>query len=301
MQRLRITGAVIDGGLEPLETAFNTFLKAFPAYTTTDRLDELRATEYARLDRQGHVYLDYTGGGLYAEAQLREHLALLTSGVFGNPHSKNLTSMAMTERVEQTRAYVLRYFNASPDEYMVIFTPNATGALKLIGESYPFGPGEHYLLTFDNHNSVNGIREFARAKGATVTYIPVAPPDLRVEQAGFPSGLALVQLRQRIISSPIPAQSNFSGVQHPLEWIAQAQAHGWDVLLDAASFVPSNRLDLSRWHPDFVDLSFYKMFGYPTGVGACWSRARSPSRSCIAPGTPAARSPFPRWWRSAIT
>ena len=42
-----------------------------------------------------------------------------------------------------------------------------------------------------------------------------------------------------------PAQSNFSGVQHPLEWIAEAQAAGWDVLLDAAAFVPTNRLDLS--------------------------------------------------------
>jgi molybdenum cofactor sulfurtransferase len=37
------------------------------------------------------------------------------------------------------------------------------------------------------------------------------------------------------------------------------------VLLDAASLVPSNRLDLSRWHPDFVAISFYKIFGYPTG------------------------------------
>jgi molybdenum cofactor sulfurtransferase len=57
-------------------------------------------------------------------------------------------------------------------------------------------------------------------------------------------------------------------VQHPLEWIDRAQERGWDVLLDAAAFVPTNRLDLSRWHPDYVALSFYKMFGYPTGVGA---------------------------------
>ena len=47
---------------------------------------------------------------------------------------------------------------------------------------------------------------------------------------------------------------------------------GWDVLLDAAAFVPTNRLDLSRWHPDFVPLSFYKMFGYPTGVGCLLAR-----------------------------
>jgi selenocysteine lyase/cysteine desulfurase len=69
-----------------------------------------------------------------------------------------------------------------------------------------------------------------------------------------------------------PAQSNFSGVQHPLEWTARAHARGWHVLLDAAAFVPTNRLDLGRHKPDFVALSFYKMFGYPTGVGALIAR-----------------------------
>jgi len=69
-----------------------------------------------------------------------------------------------------------------------------------------------------------------------------------------------------------PAQSNFSSVQHPLEWIEYAQGKGWDVLLDAAAFAPTNRLDLSKWKPDFVPLSFYKMFGYPTGIGALITR-----------------------------
>jgi selenocysteine lyase/cysteine desulfurase len=69
-----------------------------------------------------------------------------------------------------------------------------------------------------------------------------------------------------------PAQSNFSGVQHPLEWIAQAQAKGWDVLADCAAFAPTNRLDLSRWQPDFVCLSFYKIFGCPTGIGCLLAR-----------------------------
>jgi selenocysteine lyase/cysteine desulfurase len=72
-----------------------------------------------------------------------------------------------------------------------------------------------------------------------------------------------------------PAQSNFSGVQHPLEWIEQAHAHGWDVMLDAAAFVPTNRLDLSVCHPDFVAISFYKMFGWPTGVGCLLARRQA--------------------------
>src|SRR5207244_583227 len=41
---------------------------------------------------------------------------------------------------------------------------------------------------------------------------------------------------------------------------------------DAAAFVATNRLDLSRWHPDFVPVSFYKLFGYPTGVGCLLAR-----------------------------
>ena len=64
-------------------------------------------------------------------------------------------------------------------------------------------------------------------------------------------------------------------MQHPLEWIERAQARGWDVLLDAAAFTPTNRLDLGRWTPDFVVLSFYKIFGYPTGVGCLLARRRA--------------------------
>ncbi len=249
------------------DAAFQSFLTQFPAYHATATLDALRATEYGRLDRLGHVYLDYTGGGLYAEAQLRDHLALLANNVFGNPHSNNPTSLAMTQLVEQARAFVLRYFDADPDEYAVVFTGNASGALKLVGESYPFGPGDRYLLTYDNHNSVNGIREFARARGAAVTYVPVTPAELRLDEAFLAQELAAVQPGHQHLLA-FPAQSNFSGVQHPLHWVADAQALGWDVLLDCAAFAPSNRLDLSQVKPDFVPLSFYKICGYPTGVGA---------------------------------
>jgi selenocysteine lyase/cysteine desulfurase len=120
---------------------------------------------------------------VYADSQVRAHADLLTGRVFGNPHSTNRASLAMTEWVGRARAYVLRYFNASSDEYVVCFTQNASGALRLVGEAYPFTPEGRYLLTFDNHNSVNGIREFARAKGARVTYAPVIPPDMRINDA----------------------------------------------------------------------------------------------------------------------
>jgi molybdenum cofactor sulfurtransferase len=249
----------------------STFRLNYPAFNSTSLLDELRATEYNRLDEQGHIYLDYTGGGLYADCQLRDHMALLRNNVFGNPHSLNPTSRAMTELCEQARAFVLEYFEASPDEYSVIFTSNASNALKLVGEAYLFKPGGQFLLLFDNHNSVNGIREFARAKGATITYLPVLPPELRVDESSLFSFLESPGDGGHHLFA-YPAQSNFTGVQHPFEWIEKAHTRGWDVLVDCAAFVPTNRLDLSRWHPDFVPISFYKMFGYPTGAGCLLAR-----------------------------
>lgn len=247
------------------------FEVAWPEYEITRPLDDLRAREYSRLDRLGHVYLDYTGAGLYSASQIREHLRLLESEVFGNPHSHNPTSAPITELIERCRRTVLAYFNASEDEYVVVFTANASQALKLVGEAYPFGPGSRFLLTFDNHNSVNGIREFARTRQAEIAYVPLVLPQMRVDETKLQEYLLQARSRAHNLLA-YPAQSNFSGVQHPLDWISRAKTLGWDVLLDAAAFVPSNRLDLSRWHPDFVSISFYKMFGYPTGVGCLVAR-----------------------------
>lgn len=275
------------------DAAMAAFQRAYPDYDA-ERLDALRAREYGRLDEQGQVYLDYTGGSLYGASQLREHLHLLQRGVYGNPHSANPTSRAATDLAEEARGAVLDYFRAPRDEYTAIFTANASAALKLVGEAYPFVPEGTYLLTTDNHNSVNGIREFARARGARVTYIPLAPNGLAV-----PADRLMAQLDLEASSGgarrlfAFPAQSNFSGAQHPLAWVAAAQARGWDVLLDAAAFAPTNRLDLRRWRPDFVALSFYKLFGYPTGVGCLLARRETLARlrrPWFAGGTVAAAS-----------
>ena len=240
-------------------------------------LDELRATEYARLDARGEVYLDYCGGSLYATSQVEEHQRLLRETVFGNPHSANPTSSAATALVEAARTAVLRFFRAAESEYDCIFTANASGALRLVGEAYPFGPAGRFLATADNHNSVNGIRQFARAKGASTAYVPLATPDLRVDDDVL-FGLLDDAEPGRGDLFAYPAQSNFSGVKHPLEWIATAHERGWDVLVDGAAFVPTNRLDLSVWAPDFVAVSFYKLFGYPTGLGALLARREALER-----------------------
>ena len=250
---------------------FQKFTAEYPEFSFTVEIDELRKSDYPTLDTQNQIYLDYTGAGLFSLSQIKKHHELLSNNVFGNPHSSNPTSLAMTKLVEQTRRSILNFFKADPTEYECIFTNNASGSLKLVGESYPFSEDSHYLLTYDNHNSVNGIREFARTKGAKINYIPVLLPNLQLDQEELECQLQQIEPGSNNLFA-YPAQSNFSGVQHSLNWIEKAKSYGWDVLLDVAAYVPTNELNLSEIHPDFVSLSFYKMFGYPTGVGLLIAR-----------------------------
>lgn len=234
--------------------------------------EELRANEFSRLDECGYVYLDYTGSALYAESHLREHEDFLKHHVLGNPHSENPASALATRIVEGTRKDVLDFFGADASEYTVVFTANASAATKLVGESYPFAEGSRFTLLEDGHNSVNGIRIYAEQKGATTTYLPL-DEELRLDRSVSipPAGDA-----PSLFS--FPAQSNFSGVRHPLELAEEAQALGYDVLLDAAAFVPTSALDLGAVRPDFVCVSFYKMFGFPTGIGALIARREALAR-----------------------
>jgi selenocysteine lyase/cysteine desulfurase len=74
------------------------------------------------------------------------------------------------------------------------------------------------------------------------------------------------------------------------------------VLLDAAAYVPTNRLDLDRWQPDFVALSFYKMFGWPSGVGCLLARREALAkleRPWFSGGTIVAAFVQREWYQSA--
>ncbi|MEO7353142.1 MAG: aminotransferase class V-fold PLP-dependent enzyme [Gemmatimonadales bacterium] len=229
---------------------------------------EWRRLELARVDRAGLTYLDYGGAALYPSSLLRADLARLDDAVLGNPHSEHAASRDATADLAAARSAVLDFLHADPREYGVIFAANASAACRLVGEAYPFDRESPLVVTADNHNSVNGLREFAKRRGATVALVPLdeelrlrdAVEVLAREGAGYGGLFAF------------PAQSNFSGVRHSLDLIDIAQELGYRVLLDAAAYLPTMPLDLTQLHPDFVVLSIYKIAGYPNGVGALVAR-----------------------------
>jgi selenocysteine lyase/cysteine desulfurase len=230
-----------------------------------DPFAKLRAEEFSRLDRSGLVYLDYTGSALYAESQLAAHHALLSNALFGNPHSEHAASRASTKIVRDVRDEVLRFFDVDASTHEVVFTANTTAAIKLVAESFSFDACTPLVLSADNHNSMNGIREYARRAGAPVRSLPL-DDELRLLEPEP----ALARVDRGLLG--FPAQSNFSGVRHPLSLVAHARSLGYRVLLDVAAYVAGHALSLRTCAADFVALSFYKMFGYPTGIGALVAR-----------------------------
>jgi selenocysteine lyase/cysteine desulfurase len=229
--------------------------------SSLDPFAALRAREFGRLDEQNIAYLDYAASGLYGASQAEAYARTLKAGVFGNPHSAHGPSGLSEQALLRARAAALAFFDADPAIYDACFVANTSAAIKLVAESYPFGRSRGLVLSADNHNSVNGVREFARAAGASVSVLPLTG-ELRLDDpigriAALPKGLLC-----------FPVQSNFSGVRHPLALVDAAQALGFDVLLDAAGVGAVQSVSLRRHPAEFLAFSFYKLFGLPTGVGA---------------------------------
>ena len=235
----------------------------------------LRAREFGRLDQHGLAYLDYTGSALYGTSQLRVHQRILEDGIFGNPHSENSASRASTAIIERARELVLRFLDVTAATHAVCFTANATAAIHLVAASYPFTSKQALVLSADNHNSMNGIREYARRAGARVRYLGL-DEQLRLDRPEEALEASGHDVRGGLLG--FPAQSNFSGVRHPLSLVNSAHRLGLDVLLDAAAFLPTAQLSLRNCPADFVVLSFYKLFGYPTGLGALVARHNALAR-----------------------
>ena len=227
-----------------------------------------RRRELERVNGADLAYLDYTGAALYPASVVKADAERLLTTVLGNPHSEHLPSRASSDDIAAARLALLSFLNASPDEYDVILTANASGACRLVAESFPFSGAGELLLSADNHNSVNGIREYARQSGAGVHTIAL-DRELRLVDP-------VAAIERSPVAAPslfaFPAQSNFTGVRHPLALVSVAQNRGWRVLLDAASYLPTSDIDLQVVKPDFLTLSLYKIAGYPSGVGALIAR-----------------------------
>jgi selenocysteine lyase/cysteine desulfurase len=267
--------------LDKLREEKRKFLKEFSSkYGYNGKIDQIREEEYPQLKNE--VYLDHTGATTFAKSAVVNFTDEILSNLYGNPHSQSPSSMASSKRVEEVRNRILRHFGTNENDYSVVFTANATAAIKLVGEMFPWSEKSTYRYLRESHNSVNGLRRFLEAINPDNT-INVTENDVKsiIRSARNNNANHDYQHEYRRDNKTIyslfayPAQCNFSGMRFPLGWAHKIKKTDTKhsrtlVLLDAAAFVPSSPLSLANkdTSPDFVCLSFYKMFGFPTGLGA---------------------------------
>ncbi|KAF8756407.1 Aminotransferase class-V [Rhizoctonia solani] len=227
---------------------YDDFLRVYPRFVESAAVDELRARDFTRLS-QSAVYLDYMGGGQYPESLIRSHAETLQNNVFGNTHSESMSSQLSEQYSQDARRTVLSFFDADPNDSLV--------------------------LPVDAHNSVQGIRAFAGRAGASVKYVPCLEeggPTYKKLWSQILRGLAEPTnssgTRPRSLMA-LTGLSNLTNRKLPLSQIVSAaQAHGIHTILDAAALAPTTRISLRNTPVDSMVVSFYKMFGFPTGVGA---------------------------------
>jgi len=187
----------------------------------------------------------------------------LTDSLFGNPHSASASSQLASRRIDDTRLQVLQFFNASPDDFDVIFVANATAAIKLVADAFRDQPdGFWYGYHADAHTSLIGVRELAQHGSRCFANDGEVEQWLFSESTKQENGLQLLAY---------PGQSNMTGRRLPWKWCEEARKpclslrQRFYTLYDAAGLVSTSHLDLSDASsaPNFTVLSFYKIFGFP--------------------------------------
>jgi molybdenum cofactor sulfurtransferase len=216
----------------------------------------------------GITYLDHAGTTLPSVSLIDAFSTQQKRLLLANPHSALAKSPNLTQTlVQETRLQVLKLFNASPDHFDVIFVANATAAAKLVFDTFrDQEQGFDYYYHRDCHTSLVGGRELAQqhscfsGANADDTTESWLRQNSRNEDASS---------WQRPKLFAYPAQSNMNGRRLPLSWPAVMRREGNHgntfVLLDVAAYVSTSPLDLSDHEaaPDFLTMSFYKIFGFP--------------------------------------
>lgn len=199
----------------------------------------------------------------------------MNCNLWGNPHSKSPSSILSTDVIESTRLQALEFFRADPEHYDLIFVANATAAIKLVMDclsNHSRRAAAWYGYHVDSHTSIVGVRETAGGAYDCVKSDKEVDDWIRSRhsQKVRERSLKDSSFGGRIGLFAYPAQSNMNGRRLPLSWSGGIRSSNTPssqifTLLDAAAYVTTAQLDLSDSNnaPDFIALSFYKIFGFP--------------------------------------
>ncbi|XP_021279078.1 molybdenum cofactor sulfurase [Herrania umbratica] len=284
--------------LPSVQESLAEFSKAYPQYSDSYQVDQIRAQEYYHLSLSNHTCLDYLGIGLFSYSQLQKHESptyRIASSSFpvppqspppildipffgvsyktGNLKTQLLHGGPASELESAIRKRIMTFLNVPENDYCMVFTANKTSAFKLLAESYPFQSNRKLLTVYDYESeAIEAMSNSSEKKGARVMSAEFSWPRLRIQSS---------KLRKMVESKEknnkkrglfvFPLHSRMTGARYPYLWMSIAQENGWHVLIDACALGPKDMdsFGLSLFRPDFLICSFYKVFGENPSGFAC--------------------------------
>jgi cysteine desulfurase family protein len=216
------------------------------------------------------IYLDHAATAGPRRPEVIEAVAAVLRDGLGNPgRSGHSLSLRAARLLEESRCVVASFFGIS-DPARLVFTPGATASINLVLRGY-LRPGDTVLASSWEHNAVmRPLRWMERDGGVRVEIVPP-----RRDDAGYPRGVDLERLRERLDTGPavrmvaLVAASNVTGESLPVREIATlAHAGGAAVLVDAAQGAGVLDIQAERDGIDFLAVTGHKSLEGPAGIGA---------------------------------
>ena len=257
----------------------------------------------SNFNTEREIYLDYAGSALPTKTQYGK--LCCSDDILANPHSTGPAASRTLLGIQQAEKRILTHLDALPGRfssikhplpfafssaqchpgYDIVFTSGTTEALQIIAERFPWEQCQHcgrkslFLYAQNSHSSVVGIRELAIDRGAQFlcrdldSICNMTKQDFsNLETSEQPTFLDCTYCHGNKFPYLLafPAECNFGGScpKNLAETISVARESGWYTLLDIAKAASTGPVHLRDANPDFSCLSFYKLFGEPTGLGA---------------------------------
>ncbi|KAK7330653.1 hypothetical protein VNO77_24851 [Canavalia gladiata] len=284
--------------LPSLLDSYTSFTNAFPQFSKTSEVDQIRSQEYHHLNHS-NIGFDYTGYGLfsYAQKQTSSPTASIASSSSSLPYftsqpsffdisykSVNLQSQILyggdeSELESRIRKRIMAFMNLSESDYTLVFIANEVSAFKIVADSFQFEPKGELLTVYDHSSeALDMMIESCKKQGVHTLSAEFSWPNLGIEWRKLKKMIMNRKEKRKRGLFVFPLHSRVTGAPYSYVWMSMAQQNGWHVLLDVCALKPKEMgtLGMSLFKPDFMVCSFYKVFGQnPSGFGCLFVKNSS--------------------------
>jgi cysteine desulfurase family protein len=212
------------------------------------------------------IYLDNAATSYPKPASTYKNIGEWIQEFGANPgRSGHQFGLKTNRAIYETRESLNRFFKGDNPLHFV-FTANATDSINLVILGL-LGPGDHVVASETEHNAVLRPLELAKARGVTVTLVPV-------DDQGIVDPDAMSRaIREETKLVVCTHASNVTGAIQPIEAIAEkAKSRDCLFLVDAAQSAGILPIDLSKTAIDFLAITGHKSLYGIQGAGALYIR-----------------------------